>query len=192
MKKKTYNIIIAALLAVVFAINISHAEEIIDKKGRVVYEITKPTAETTINPDTISAADRRVADLSVDYNDSSAHHYDGPKKNIFSSGVLYSDTNWSWNDTKDYTLIRHTNSITDLDDEKYFLNQDDVEDRLRIMIVTSDGLIEGKNGFFKINGKTYFFDEEGLMVLGPCFDTIGNYYFFSYETGELLEEVQAK
>ena len=192
MNKKMYNIIIAALLAMVFAINVSHAEEIIDKKGRVVYEITKPTAETTINPDTISAADRRVADLSVDYNDSSAYHYDGPTKNIFSSGVSYSDTNWSWNDTKDYTLIRHTNSITDLDDEKYFLNQDDAKDRLRIMIVTSDGLIEGKNGFFKINGKTYFFDEEGLMVLGPCCDTIGNYYFFSYETGELLEEVQAK
>lgn len=191
MKYKFYSLITLIVLLSSFNNSIIYSEQIVDKKGRIVDEITKPTAESTINPDTISSADRIVPDSSVDYSESSLV-YEGPKKNIFSSGVLYSDTERMWNDTKDFTLIRHTSSITDLTYEKYYLNQDDRKDRLRLMIVTSDGLIEGKNGFFKINDKTYYFDEDGLMVLGPCFDTIGNYFFFSYDTGELLEEIQKK
>ena len=30
------------------------------------------------------------------------------------------------------------------------------------------------------------------MVIGPAVDDVGNYFFFSYETGELLEEIQKK
>ena len=39
----------------------------------------------------------------------------------------------------------------------------------------------------EIDGKTYYFDEDGLMVLGPAKDNIGNEYFFSYDTGEMLK-----
>lgn len=191
MKRKVNNIIVLVMVFAVLAINISHAEIIYDKKGRIVEEIIKPTAESTIDPDAISAADRRVVDLSKDYDDSSKH-YEGPLQNIYSSGYMYAGVDWSSLDEKSYTLIRHTSSVTDLTYEKYFLNQDDRKDRLRLMIVTSDGFIEGKNGFYKIDGKTYYFDENGLMVLGPCLDTIGNYFFFSYETGELIEEIQKK
>lgn len=176
----------------VFAINVSYAEKIVDKKGRVIEEIKKPTAESTIDPDTITAADRRIVDLSLDYSGDTSKQYEGPSKNIFSNGYMYAGIDWSLIDQKDYTLIRHTSSITDLTGEKYFLNQDDLKDRIRLLIVTSDGMIDGKNGFFKIDGKTYYFDEDGLMVLGPCFDTIGNYFFFSYDTGELIEEIQKK
>lgn len=192
MKKILNNIIVLVLMFAVLAINISYAEVIVDKKGRVIEEIKKPTAESTIDPDTITAADRRIVDLSLDYSGDTSKQYEGPSKNIFSNGYMYSGTDWSLVDPKDYTLIRHTSSITDLTDEKYFLNQDDLKDRIRLMIVTSDGMIDGKNGFFKIDGKIYYFDENGLMVLGPCFDTIGNYFFFSYDTGELLEEIQKK
>ena len=121
----------------VLAINISYAEVIVDKKGRTVEEIKKPTAESTIDPDTITAADRRIVDLSLDYSGDTSKQYEGPNKNIFSNGYMYSGTDWSLVDQKDYTLIRHTSSITDLTDEKYFLNQDDLKDRLRLMIVTS-------------------------------------------------------
>lgn len=192
MKNKVNNIIVLMLIFAVFAINVSYAEKIVDKKGRVIEEIKKPTAESTIDPDTITAADRRIVDLSLDYSGDTSKQYEGPSKNIFSNGYMYSGTDWSLVDQKDYTLIRHTSSITDLTGENYFLNQDDLKDRIRLLIVTSDGMIDGKNGFFKIDGKTYYFDENGLMVLGPCFDTIGNYFFFSYETGELLEEIQKK
>ena len=192
MKNKVNNIIVLILIFAVFAINVSYAEKIVDKKGRVIEEIKKPTAESTIDPDTITAADRRIVDLSLDYSGDTSKQYEGPSKNIFSNGYMYSGTDWSLVDPKDYTLIRHTSSITDLTGEKYFLNQDDLKDRIRLLIVTSDGMIDGKNGFFKIDGKTYYFDENGLMVLGPCFDTIGNYFFFSYDTGELIEEIQKK
>ncbi|MBR4313665.1 MAG: hypothetical protein IKP66_02000 [Lachnospiraceae bacterium] len=192
MKKNINNIIILMMVFAVLAINISYAEQIVDKKGRIVEEIKKPTAESTIDPDTITAVDRRVVDMSLDYSGDTSKQYEGPSKNIFSSGYMYSGTEANFIDEKEYTLIRHTSSITDLTFEKYFLDQDDLKDRIRLKIVTSDGMIEGKNGFFKIDGKIYYFDENGLMVLGPCFDTIGNYFFFSYDTGELLEEIQKK
>ncbi|MBR0038781.1 MAG: hypothetical protein IJP71_02095 [Lachnospiraceae bacterium] len=192
MKNKVNNIIVLMSIFAVFAINVSYAEKIVDKKGRVIEEIKKPTAESTIDPDTITAADRRIVDLSLDYSGDTSKQYEGPSKNIFSNGYMYAGIDWSLIDQKDYTLIRHTSSITDLTGEKYFLNQDDLKDRIRLLIVTSDGMIDGKNGFFKIDGKTYYFDEDGLMVLGPCFDTIGNYFFFSYDTGELIEEIQKK
>ena len=185
MIKKLNNLIIFGLVLALSFTHITYAE-IVDKKGRIVYEITKPTAESTIDPDTITSADRRV----VDSSDES--RYEGPTQNIFSKGYMFSGSTLSLDETKDYTLIRHTPSITDLTYEKYTLNQDDIKDRLRLIIVTSDGLIEAKDGFYKMDGKTYYFDEEGLMVLGPCLDTIGNYYFFSYDTGELLEEVQKR
>ncbi len=192
MKNKVNNIIVLMMIFAVFIINMSYAEKIVDKKGRVIEEIKKPTAESTIDPDTITAADRRVVDMSLDYSGDTSNQYEGPNKNIFSSGYMYAGAGANFIDEKAYTLIRHTSSITDLTFEKYSLDQDDLKDRIRLKIVTSDGIIEGKNGFYKIDGKIYYFDEKGLMVLGPCFDTIGNYFFFSYDTGELLEEIQKK
>lgn len=186
MIKRANNIIAIAVICMLIVVNISYAEQIIDKKGRVVTEITQPTAESTIDPDTISSADRRV--VSVD-----SEKYEGPKKNIFSNFTIYTGVDETLaGEEKDYTLIRHTSSITDLTDEKYFLNNDAAKDRMRLTIVTSDGIIEGKDGFFKIDDKIYYFDETGLMVLGPCYDTIGNYYFFSYDTGEMIEEIQKR
>jgi len=180
------------LLFIVFIVNIVNAEQIIDKKGKIIYDIIKPTAESTINPDTISDALRIIPDTSIDYNGDLSKKYAGPQKNIFSKDILYQDIDKISDDVKEYTLIRHTSSITDLTEEKYFLTQDYKKDRLKITIITEEGHIYGKDGFFKIDDKIYYFDNEGLMVLGPCYDNIGNYYFFSYDTGELLEEIQKK
>ena len=80
-----------------------------------------------------------------------------------------------------------------MDEDRYYLTEDVKKERLRLTIIVSGfGEIKAKNGFFKIKDKVYYFDEDGLMVLGPAYDNIGNYYFFSYETGELLEEKQVK
>lgn len=191
MKNKR-QIFITILLFLIFIINIVNAEQVIDKKGKIIYEITKPTEESTINPDAISDALRIIPDTSIDYSGDISNKYEGPSKNIFSKDILYQGTEKVLDDVKEFTLIRHTSSITDLTEERYYLTQDYVKDRLKLTIITTDGYIEGKNGFFKIDNKTYYFDEEGLMVLGPCFDSIGNYYFFSYDTGELVEEIQKK
>lgn len=189
MKRQVFTIL---LLFVLFIINVVNAGQIIDKKGKIIYETTKPTAESTINPDTISDALRIVPDTSIDYNGDLSKKYAGPNKNIFSDGILYQNVEETLDGTKEYTLIRHASSFTDLTEENYFLTQDYKKDRLRITIITQEGHIYGKDGFFKINDKMYYFDDEGLMVLGPCYDSVGNYYFFSYETGELLEEIQKK
>ena len=60
------------------------------------------------------------------------------------------------------------------------------------LLLGVEGIIQAKNGFYKVNGKTYYFDKDGIMVLGFAEDDIGNTYFFSYETGELIEEIQKK
>lgn len=166
------------------------AEELIDKKGRVIYETITPTAESKMDPDTISDAIRYVPDGSDDLSDKK---YAGPSKNIFSKDTILSSSDWSYDNKNDYTLIRHTPSITDVDEDRYYLTEDVKKDRLRLTIVVANvGEIKAQNGFFKIKDKVYYFDEDGLMVLGPAYDNIGNYYFFSYDTGELLEEKQVK
>ena len=119
--------------------------------------------------------------------------YEGPSKNIFSKDTIFSSTDWTWVENNEYTLIRHTPSITDVDEDRYILQNDVKKDRMRLTIIVSGiGEFEAKNGFYRIKDKVYYFDEDGLMVLGPAYDTIGNYYFFSYETGELVEEKQVK
>ena len=184
MKNRLYNLIALGMIFLLIVANISYAEQVTDKVGRVIYETISPTAAPVVDEDTISAAERLVADA--------FGNYAGPRKNIFSNGTMFTEPETEKVPEKEYTLIRHTSSIADLTEERYYLKEDYEKDRMRLVLITEQGFLEGKNGFFKIDGKTFYFDEEGLMVLGPCYDTIGNYYFFSYDTGELLEEIQTK
>ena len=178
--------ILAFILLITLFSNVLYAEDVIDKKGKVIYETIRPTAETTENPDKISDAVRYVPREKIDYT---AKEYTGPEKNIFSKDTIYTAINPDDVPKTEYTIIRHTASITDVDEDRYELTNDTKKDRMRLrIIVANTGEFEAKNGFYKVNGKVYYFDEDGLMVLGPAYDTIGNYYFFSYETGELIEE----
>ena len=170
--------------------SVSFAEDVIDKKGKVIYETIRPTAETTENPDKISDALRFVPREKIDYT---GKEYEGPEKNIFSKDTIYTTINPADIPKTDYTLIRHTASITDVDEDRYVLSEDVKKDRMRLtIIIANTGEFEAKDGFYKVNGKVYYFDEDGLMVLGPAYDTVGNYYFFSYETGELVEEIPVR
>ena len=133
--------------------NMSYADTIYDKLGREVYEVLIPTAESTIDENTISYAERRIVEAS-DGSDG----YEGPNKNIFSKGILITDTTQDIKNN-DYTLIRHTPSITNLDEEKYEIIEDRKRNRIRIHIYTTGGIIEAKNGFFQISDKKYYFDK---------------------------------
>lgn len=191
--KKYLNFIITFIIIFSLFNATFYASELIDKQGRVVAEITKPTAESTIDPDMISDAVRHIPKADTDYTLGKYKDYQGPSKNIFSKDTIYSSTEWSWVNNTEWTLIRHTASITDVDEDRYELVNDVRKDRMRLTIIVGGvGKFEAKNGFYKIDGKTYYFDEDGLMVLGPAYDDIGNYYFFSYETGELIEEKLVK
>ena len=184
----------------------SYSTEIVDKKGRIIEEILKPHAKENIDLDTISDVDRIKVSDNAYMNNSG---YAGPSKNIYSSDTVYqSDENnydeiikslYSSHELEiiekygSFTKIRHTSSITNVDEDRYELIEDYNNNRLRMKIfVSSIGIYIAKDGFYKVNDKIYYFDNEGLMVLGPAFDNIGNYYFFSYETGELLEEIEKK
>ena len=190
IKQRAKVIGILLLCLITLATSTMASELIIDKKGRVLDEITKPTAESKVDPNTISDAIRYVPDGSIDFSNK---EYEGASKNIFSKNTIFSSTAKPSAENTEYTLIRHTPSITEVDEDRYYLTEDVKKERLRLTIIVSGlGEIKAKNGFFKIKDKVYYFDEDGLMVLGPAYDNIGNYYFFSYDTGELLEEKLVK
>ena len=184
----------------------SYSTEIVDKKGRIIEEILKPHAKENIDLDTISDVDRIKVSDNAYMNNSG---YAGPSKNIYSSDTVYQSDENNYDEIikslynsheleiiekyGSFTKIRHTSSITNVDEDRYELIEDYNNNRLRMKIfVNSIGIYNAKDGFYNVNDKTYYFDDEGLMVLGPAFDNIGNYYFFSYETGELLEEIEKK
>lgn len=184
--KSCIRFIVIFILLVSILSSTLYAEDVIDKMGRVVYETLKPTAESTIDEDTISSAVRFVPREGVDYTNKK---YEGPSKNIFSKDTIYTSLDDIDLKNEEYTIIRNTPSITDVDEGRYELINDYKKNRMRLnIIIDSVGKFEAKNGFYKINEKIYYFDEEGLMVLGKAYDTVGNYYFFSYDTGELIEE----
>lgn len=99
--------------------------------------------------------------------------------------------------------VRHTYSVAKLDEGEYQLVTDYNTGLIKVKICTNGGFysnnsgremsgngseIWAQNGFYEINGKTYYFDENALMLLGPAYDERGGEYFFSYETGELISE----
>ena len=189
LKVNVKRILLFFIIAFVLFGNIAFAVDT-DKMGRIIETITRPTAESTIDPDTISSALRRKTDVMGGIDSS---------KNINSSAILFDQNSGVLdiiNNTsivvpeENYTLIRHTPSISVVTGYSYELINDAAADRLKLKIKESGvGEWYAKNGFYKIDDKTYYFDENGLMVLGYAKDTIGNIYLFSYETGELLEEI---
>lgn len=201
MRQLSYKIKSFILLVLAFNVLLfSHyvfAESVVDKKGRVVEDIIAPTKESTIPPDTISDARRYTPNNSV------ISKNDGPQKNIYSENTIvqayegsFTDYIKSLYDEKMFSLIaeygeltqiRYTKSVTDVEHDRYELINDGIRDRLRMrVIVDSTGMFDAKDGFFKVGEKLYYFDSDGYMVLGPAVDSRNNYYFFSYETGELV------
>lgn len=198
INKTYYNLFLLVILTlfIIFATDNLYANVLTDKMGREVIDIKQPTASREVDPNQISDALRSDSYSSGTFKD--------PQKNIYSSdaisnaeGLSYHEYIKSLYDNKMYdnlnaygecTDIRYTVSITNVDDGKYTLIYDPNSDRLKMKVII-DNIYEydAKNGFYKVNGKTYYFDETGHMVLGPCRDERGNYYFFSYETGELVK-----
>lgn len=169
MKRLIKNIIFFVLLTVSF----TYAEE-----------VKAPTVAPKVDEDMISEAERHGNALF-------SNNYNGPSKNIYSDTVIIQET--EKNDTNNLvpdgvTNIRYCNSYADLDEYRVETIQDEKHDRLKLKIYLADnaGYIFAKDGFYRLNGKTYYFDENELMVLGKAVDTTGAEFYFSYETGELI------
>ena len=195
---KIINMCITAIFISMFFECKLYAMNTTDKMGRPILEITNPTAEYKQPEDSLSYANRRTIKASID------DKYKDPSQNIYSENIIagsdipaYDDYIKSLYDARmiqelethgEVTEIRYTVSITDVDKDRFVLINDSVKDRLKMKIIVDNvGEHFAKDGFYKVNGKTYYFDENGYMVLGPARDKKGNYYFFSYETGELIE-----
>lgn len=168
MKKIIKNTILFVLLIVNFA----YAEE-----------VTAPTAAKEVNEEVVSEALRYG-------NAMFSNNYIGASKNIFTDDTIVQkiETETIVVPQNEITTIRYCNSYADLDEYRVETIQDEKHDRLKLKIYLADnaGYIFAKDGFYRLNGKTYYFDENGLMVLGKAVDTMGTEFYFSYETGELI------
>ena len=184
--KNLLKFLIMSLIIILFLPNIFYANKnFVDKMGHEVIEIIKPTAESKVDEDMISDALRYVASSETDYG---SKNYSGPSKNIYSNDIIYSDANTTKIESdENYTLIRYTKSIANVEDN-YELVEDYNKKRLRLKLRNPEqGEWYAMNGFYKINDKIYYFDEDGYMVLGEAKDTMGNEFFFSFETGEMIK-----
>lgn len=192
MKKFRKNIIAILFIIIesIFIITFSCLADNVDRLGRDVEDIIRPTAPIKVDEDKISDALRRKVD--VIGNDVDA------KKNIVSSEII-NDQDMRINkleNDKPYTLISYTASITYVDEGTYEIINDEYTGRIKLLIKENNQIDEefliynverfATKGFYNVKGKTYYFDENSLMLLGLAKDTRDNYYYFSPETGESI------
>lgn len=181
MKKRVLKLIIFVILIFLILCQVLFAVDV-DKMGRVLETISKPTAANSKNLEQISDAER------IKNKDAS--------KNIYSEHIIMEpefDFEKEINKDNNYTLIRKSVSISKVPDNKYEIINDEKSDRIKLKIRESGvGEWYAQNGFYEVNNKTFYFDENGLMVLGLAKDPFDNYYYFSEETGELIDEIPAK
>lgn len=148
-----------------------------DKEGNIIPTVTRPTAAAKIDEDTLSVA---ITKRNVERDKK------GTNSNVISHDVY--DTSIAYGDPG-YTVIRHTPSIASLEEWEYEIKHDQKTGRIKLLLrLDNDPMSFAKSGFFKIKDKTYYFDDDGLMVLGHAKDNMGCEYYFSLETGELVYE----
>ena len=160
--KITKNLILLLIMIVFLTSNCLCNPIYEDKLGRDIIDIVAPTKEQLIDPDTMNYAIRFVPSGDKDYSES---NYTGPTKNIFSSNIIlpedfYDDeineykNSIANNEVKDLyklneglTKIRHTQSITNVDEDRYIIGSDSKTNRITMkIIVNSIGSIDAKNG----------------------------------------------
>lgn len=161
---------------------------VVDKTGRIIESTMRPTAETTIDPNT--------NDIAIKLKNRGITSSNDRTNNITSNGIIETEISDLATSSNTYTLIRHTNSIINIEDSNYRLYNDEKTGRIKILIEQNAeyGFYNDyiKDNFVKIDGKIYYFDKDGIMVLGNAYDTIGNYFYFEPSTGELINEIQKK
>lgn len=178
MKKSILKIVSFVLIFTAVMTTIAFAIER-DKEGHVIETVTRPTAPAKVDPDQISVA---ITKRSMPRDKT------GTSSNVIAHSV-YDTPDTIVNYDMGYTVIRHTPSIANLEEWEYEIKHDQKTGRIKLLLrLDNDPMAFAKSGFFKVNGKTFYFDDDGLMVLGPAKDSMGCEYFFSYETGELLYE----
>ncbi len=139
-----------------------------DKNGNEITTITRPTAPAKVDPDQMSVAITKRNAPVVSHS-------------VYDTSITYGDAG--------YTVIRHTPSIANLEEWEYEIKHDQKTGRIKLLLrLDNDPMAFAKSGFFKIKDKTYYFDDDGLMVLGHAKDNMGCEYYFSLETGELVYE----
>ena len=165
MKKRLITILILSLLITNLS-NICYASFSYD-----IYEEITPTAASVVDPNTNEVLP-----------------YKKKENKIILSSDLYDEISTPSN----ITYIRHTNSITTVYDGTYVWSKTIDKDRWKLSI--EDGLYyhgDAKSGFYKVDGKIYYFDKDGLMVTGEVLDERNIQYIFA-ESGELISTTQLK
>lgn len=81
--------------------------------------------------------------------------------------------------------IKHTQSITVVPDGSYTWQKSGTIGKWTLGIFNTDLQKRAENGFYQVDGKTYYFDKDGYMYVGKIMDDRDILYIFS-ETGEMI------
>lgn len=93
------------------------------------------------------------------------------------------------NEPKEYKYIQHTSSITIVDSNYEWSKEIDNTTKESKWVLTYNDynmLRMAKSGFYKIDNKTYYFDENGYMYVGKIMDDRDIVYEFG-EDGAMIE-----
>lgn len=179
VKKIIISAFVFALLVGSFVF--AEANVIRDKRGVIIESTVRPTAAPKVDEDQISDA--------ISYKGKNDKDRVSTGSVIVSKNLIAPAELDERMKTLPYTIIRHTPSIANVEDNEYEILHDQKTGRIKVMLRSNDNVgTYAKNGFYKINGKTFYFDENCLMVLGRAIDNMGCEYYFSEETGELIYE----
>ena len=95
-------------------------------------------------------------------------------------------------DTEDQPLtsdaikyIKHTQSITIVPDGSYYWEKTTIAGKWKLSIFDKNTQREAQSGFYMVDGKTYYFDENGYMYVGTMMDERDTVYIFA-ESGEMI------
>ena len=132
----------------------------------------KPSAEYIEEPTGVRVAEnlKKFGELSSRYSKNIIRLEDSEDKPVTSDTIKF---------------IKHTQSITIVPDGSYTWYKKGTIGKWGLDILDTSLQHEAQNGFYLVDGKTYYFDENGYMYVGTLMDERDTVYIFS-ESGELI------
>ena len=81
--------------------------------------------------------------------------------------------------------IKHTQSITIVPEGSYFWEKTTIARKWKLGIFDKNTQRQAQSGFYMVDGKTYYFDDDGYMYVGTLMDERDTVYIFA-ESGEMI------
>lgn len=134
--------------------------------------VLEPYAETYEEPTGVRVADnlKKIGEYSSKNSKAIIRIEDTEDQPLTSDAIKY---------------IKHTQSITIVPKGSYFWEKTTIAGKWKLGIFDKNTQRQAQSGFYMVDGKTYYFDDDGYMYVGTMMDERDTVYVFA-ESGELI------